>query len=399
MTTPPTASIAGGSGKEGDDASIRFSVTLDEAASAPVTIDYATSDGTATAGVDYTATSGTLRFSAGTSTKTVSIAIADDSENESDETFTVTLSNPWGANLGTRSATGTIRNRRVVVPSVSIAGGRGKEGDDDAITFTVTLDEATSESVSVDYATADGTATAGADYTATSGTLRFSPGSTSQAVAVPIADGIENEADETFTVTLANPSGGTLGTSSATGTIENRYVPPLTARFENMPAEHDGTEFRFELHFSENVKTGYERVRDRAFTVDHARIVEAKRQNPRAENRNQSWTIRVQPAGHQRIGITLPPGVSCTDDRSICTFDGRKLSHSTSAMVEGPPAMSIADARAEEAEGAILTNLRGDAQPGPAIGRAGIRDLVPRAPGESVPRRRRDSRGLSIASA
>ena len=245
----------------------------------------------------------------------------------------------------------------MVVPSVSIAGGRGKEGDDDAITFTVTLDEATSESVSVDYATADGTATAGADYTATSGTLRFSPGSTSQAVAVPIADGIENEADETFTVTLANPSGGTLGTSSATGTIENRYVPPLTARFENMPAEHDGTEFRFELHFSENVKTGYERVRDRAFTVDHARIVEAKRQNPRAENRNQSWTIRVQPAGHQRIGITLPPGVSCTDDRSICTFDGRKLSHSTSAMVEGPPAMSIADARAEEAEGAILTQV------------------------------------------
>ena len=230
MTTPPTASIAGGSGKEGDDASIRFSVTLDEAASAPVTIDYATSDGTATAGVDYTATSGTLRFSAGTTTKTVSVAIADDSENESDETFTVTLSNPSGANLGTRSATGTIRNRRVVIPRVSIAGGRGKEGDDDAITFTVTLGEATSESVSVDYATADGTAAAGADYTATSGTLRFSPGSTSQAVTVPIADDIENEADETFTVTLANPSGGTLGTSSATGTIENRYVPPLTAR-------------------------------------------------------------------------------------------------------------------------------------------------------------------------
>ncbi len=172
---------------------------------------------------------------------------------------------------------------------------------------------------------------------------------------MPIADDIENEADETFTVTLANPSGGTLGTSSATGTIQNRYVPPQTARFENMPAEHDGTEFRFELHFSENVKTGYERVRDSAFTVDQARIVEAKRQNPQAENRNQSWTIRVQPASHQRIGITLPPGVSCTDDRSICTFDGRKLSHSTSAMVEGPPAMSVADARVEEAEGAVLT--------------------------------------------
>ena len=198
----------------------------------------------------------------------------------------------------------------MVVPSVSIAGGRGKEGDDDAITFTVTLGEATSETVSVDYATADGTAAAGADYTATSGTVRFSPGTTSEALAVAIADDIENESDETFTVTLSNPSGGTLATSSATGTIENRYVAPLTARFEGMPAEHDGTEFTFELHFSENVKTGYAKVGDRAFTVHEARIDEAKRKNPQAENRNQSWTIRVKPNGKERIGITLPPGVS-----------------------------------------------------------------------------------------
>ena len=53
-------------------------------------------------------------------------------------------------------------------------------------------------------------------------------------------------------MTLSNPSGADLGTATATGTIENRRVEPLTARFEGMPSEHDGDEFTFELHFSEN---------------------------------------------------------------------------------------------------------------------------------------------------
>lgn len=86
-------SIADGSGKEGDDNSVDFTVTLDEAATDTVTVDYATSDGTADAGDDYTAKSGTLSFSAGTTSKTISVSIADDIENETDETFTVRLSN------------------------------------------------------------------------------------------------------------------------------------------------------------------------------------------------------------------------------------------------------------------------------------------------------------------
>ena len=113
VETTPSVSIAGGSGKEGDDADIDFTVTLDETASGTVTVDYSTSDGSADAGDDYTAKSGTLSFSAGETSKTISIAIEDDTQNESDETFTVTLSNASGADLGTTSATGTIRNRHV----------------------------------------------------------------------------------------------------------------------------------------------------------------------------------------------------------------------------------------------------------------------------------------------
>ena len=357
VETTPTVSIAGGSGTEGDDDEIEFTVTLDEAASGSVTVDYATSDGTAAAGDDYTAKSGTLSFSTGSTTKTITVPIADDETDESDETFTITLSNASGAELGTRTATGTIHNRAVAVgttPTLSITGGRGKEGDEASITFTIRLDKAASGSVNVDYATADGTAEAGDDYTAKSGTLTFGAGETSKTIRVDIADDVVNESDETFTVTLSNASGADLGTSTATGTIENRRVEPLTARFEVMPAEHDGSEFTFELHFSENPEVPYKRLRDRSFTLDEADIVKAKRKNPQSADKNKSWTITVEPDGNDRISITLPAGVSCTDDKSICTSDGRKLSHSTSATVQGPVGISVGDVEVEEGAGVVL---------------------------------------------
>ena len=239
-------------------------------------------------------------------------------------------------------------------PTVSIAGGSGKEGDDSSISFTVTLDEAASGTVTVDYATSDGTADAGDDYAAASGTLSFSAGTTSKIVSVSISDDSENENDESFTVTLSNASGADLGNSSATGTIENRYVAPLTARFENMPSEHDGSEFTFELHFSESPEVPYRRLRDRSFTLVQADVIKAKRQNPQAANKNQSWTITVEPLGTGEVSITLPAAVSCTDDKSICTGDGRKLSHATSATIAGPPLISVADATVTEAAGAVL---------------------------------------------
>ena len=352
-TSTPTVGIAGGNGTEGADSSISFTVTLDEAASDTVTVNYATSDGTATAGPDYTAKSGTLSFDAGETSKTVSVSIEDDTENESDETFTVTLSNASGADLGAKTATGTIRNRTVVVettPTVSIAGGSGTEGDDD-IDFTVTLDEAASGSVSVDYATSDGSADAGDDYTAKSGTLSFSAGETSKTIAVAIEDDIANESDETFTVTLSNPSGANLGTASATGTIRNRYVAPLTATFSNVPAEHTGSEFTFDLAFSENVKAGYARVRDDALRATGATIERAQR---KTQGSNQSWTIAVKPLGTDAINITLPATTDCEATGAICTYDGRKLSHSSSASVLGLVGISIADVEVAEGAGVVL---------------------------------------------
>ena len=103
-------SVADASAEEGTDATLDFQVTLDRNASATVTVAFATSDGSATAGDDYTARSGTLTFLAGERTKTVSVPVLDDSLNEGEETMTLRLTNPQGASLADGVATGTISN-------------------------------------------------------------------------------------------------------------------------------------------------------------------------------------------------------------------------------------------------------------------------------------------------
>ncbi len=341
VETTPTVSIAGGSGTEGDDDSIAFTVTLDEAASETVTVDYATADGSAEAGDDYTAASGTLSFAAGETSQAISVAIDDDIDNENDETFTVTLSNASGADLGTKTATGTIRNRTVAlltasfsgVPAehtgeaftfaltfsedvaglsyltvrdvalsatggtvqrarrqqqgsnqgwtihvepdshtavtvrlpagsvessdgralahslsarvagpvgISVSDARVEEAAGAVLAFSVALTRAASSQLTVDYATSDGTATAGADYTATSGTLTIDAGRSSGSIQVPVLDDEHNEGSETFTVTLSNASSGDLTDASATGTITNHDALPkaLVARFGRTAAVH-----------------------------------------------------------------------------------------------------------------------------------------------------------------
>ena len=112
VTVPgkPRVKAKGGMAREGKDATIDFAVTLNAAAPWPVSVDYATADGTARAGEDYTATSGTLRFAPGETEKTVSVAILDDAHDEGKERFTLLLSNPSGARIADGKATGTIRN-------------------------------------------------------------------------------------------------------------------------------------------------------------------------------------------------------------------------------------------------------------------------------------------------
>ena len=105
--------------------------------------------------------------------------------------------------------------------AVSVADARAREGEDETIDFAVSLSRAASGQVTVTYATADGTATAGSDYTRASGKLRFAPGETEKTVAVPVLDDVVDEGEETFTLRLLNASGAVVADGEATGTIVN----------------------------------------------------------------------------------------------------------------------------------------------------------------------------------
>ena len=237
-TTLPQASIANTAVAEGNSGTTNaaFTVTLSKPSTKTVTVGYSTANGTATAGSDYTAAAGTLTFAPGVTTQKVNVAVAGDTAVEPTETFTVKLANPGNATLGTATATGTITNddaAPVAPPTVSISTTAVSEGNSgtSAMAFTVSLSKATDKSVTVGYSTANGTATAGQDYTATAGTLTFAAGMTSQKVNVAVAGDTAVEPTETFTVKLANPGNATLGTATATGTITNddtaTPVPPV----------------------------------------------------------------------------------------------------------------------------------------------------------------------------
>jgi CSLREA domain-containing protein len=200
-----------------------------------ITVDYATSDGTATAGSDYTAAGGTLTFEPGDISRMFLVPILDDTLDEADETVTLTLSNPTTTIGGSNPATLAITDNDAL-PTARFSGATYSvdEGAGTA-TITVNLSAPSGRLVEVDYATSDGTATAGSDYTAASGTLYFYPGDTSKTFTVPITDDTLDEADETVTLTLSNPTNATIGgTNPATLTIvdndETHIYLPLILR-------------------------------------------------------------------------------------------------------------------------------------------------------------------------
>jgi hypothetical protein len=207
-------SIADVSVNEGGTATL--TVSRFGASSGSATVSYATSNGSATAPADYTATSGTLTFADGETSKTVTVATVDDTYREGPETLSVTLSNASsGTGIGRASATVTIVDNDLA-PKLAISGASVTEGG--AAVLTVTRSSVTNTSVSVNYATSDGTAVAPGDYTATSGTLTFTPGETSKTITVATVDDGTYEATEGFSVGLSGATDDAVITN-ATGAV------------------------------------------------------------------------------------------------------------------------------------------------------------------------------------
>lgn len=203
---------------------LAVSVTRTGGLEGSATVNYATSDATATAGSDYTSTSGTLTFAAGELTKTFTIPITNDTSLEADETINVTLSAATGSStLGTLS-TGTVTildNDNITPLALSPASQTVSEA---ATALTFTVSRTTSGTTgTVDWSTTAGTATAGADFQTGSGTLTFGTADLSQTFTVNLLNDAVPEDPESFTVTLQSPTGSvSLGSpTTATVTIED----------------------------------------------------------------------------------------------------------------------------------------------------------------------------------
>ena len=241
----PTVTVAGATATEG--APVAFVVTLSAVSGRDVTVDYATSVATgddATSGTDFTSTSGTLTIAAAdsTATGTIEVPTLPDDDEESAETFTLTISNPNNATLGTPSAaTGTIDDG--TLPALSVADAEGAE--DVGVEFTVTLSKAVPQDVTVDWtASIEGVDSAAeADLTGdTTGTVTIAANATTMTFTVAAAD-TTDEPDQTFTVTLSNPTPTSLAQlaadPTARGTIEDDDDPPTVGITDSAGNEHD----------------------------------------------------------------------------------------------------------------------------------------------------------------
>ena len=227
----PTLSVADAMVTEGNNGTheLAFTVTLSAATAGPVTVAYATSNGTASAGSDYTALSGTLTFVAGETSKVVRVQVSGDTAVEANEALTLTLSAPNGATVADGTAIGTITNDDTApLPALSVADATVSEGNSGVkdLAFTVSLSAAATGPVTVAYVTNNGTATAGSDFTAASGTLTFAAGETSKVVHVQVSGDTAVESSETLTLTLSSPSGATIADGTAVGTIINDDTTP-----------------------------------------------------------------------------------------------------------------------------------------------------------------------------
>ncbi len=226
----PTLTINDVTASEGNAGTTNFTFTVSlssPAGAGGVTFDIATANGTASAGSDYVAQSLTAQnIPSGSGSYTFTVQVNGDLLSEANETFFVNVTNVSGAIVGDGQGLGTIINDDAP-PSISTSNVSVTEGNSGTVNavVTVTLSAASGQTVTVNYATADGSATAPSDYTAASGSLTFAPGQTSRTITILVNGDTTPEANETFTVGLSGATNATIGVATSVVTITNDDVP------------------------------------------------------------------------------------------------------------------------------------------------------------------------------
>jgi hypothetical protein len=217
---PDVTVSGGGSTVEGGTVPFTISGTFDSLCQTfGAMVPYSTSDGSACECEDYAGASGTADINSDSGPTDVTVATSDDEIDEPSEDFSL--------EAGGSSAGATIQDNddppSLSIAPVSVPEGTGAPG---VARFRAELSGPSGFPISVGYQTADGTATAGSDYTPTNGTLRFGPGDTSDTITVPIAADSADEPDEAFAIVLSNGDHVSLDTSQTTGTIRDDDATP-----------------------------------------------------------------------------------------------------------------------------------------------------------------------------
>ena len=339
-----------------------FRVSLARAASYPVRVDYATADGTATAGEDYGAVRDTLTFAPGETEKTVEVPLLADRAAEGDETLTLRLSNARSSSpqelsvdLSPDEAEGTIADGSGAAASAgavspltaSFEGMPEAHDGESAFRFRVAF----SEPIAISFRSLREDAFEVAGGRVTRGTrvdrrkdlfeITVEPDGAGE-VAISLPAGRECQVSGAV-CTWGPPRKPLTGTPTAT--VAGPPAAPLTASFEGVPSEHDGkTAFKLRIAFSETIRMSGRRLRGDVVSVAGGRATKARPVNKRKDR----WDLTVKPDSLADVTVTLVAGAACGTPAAVCTKDGRALSNTISATVRGPVAVSVADARAEE---------------------------------------------------
>jgi len=233
----PEVSILDASAEE-SAGEIVFDVVLSEPSNRPVTMSYATVDGTALAGEDYTAAAGAFVIPAGAASGPLAVPVTDDTIDELDETLLVTLSEVQGAVVVDGEAEGTILDDDTAAISIDdVTVEEGDSGTTDAV-FTVSLATEADREIRASYVTVEGSATEGEDYLAVAGELAFPAGETEATVAVPVVGDLLLEPDEeTFFVDLSDPVEAPIADERGVGTILDDELCPGPNLLANPGAE------------------------------------------------------------------------------------------------------------------------------------------------------------------
>jgi len=222
---PASLSVSDATIVEGNDGTryAKVRVVLDAASKKTVTVDYETADGSASVVSDYGSVSGRLTFAPGERAKTIAVPVYGDRLGERDESFFVNLRGAKGARIADRQGVVTIVDDE---PRITIEGVAWPEYSSTGLMpFVVRLSAPSNEVVTVNFATADGTALAGSDYVATSGTLTFAPGETTKAIYVEVFNEHIEEAYEFLYVNLSGATGNYfLDIDQAIGWIEGHCM-------------------------------------------------------------------------------------------------------------------------------------------------------------------------------